>query len=70
MTDGTVKWAKGDIVSLAREGGKYTFIEIHPKGWATLYGGDRAPEGRRQFRAVDPERIRPYKRQKWEGEER
>lgn len=40
--------------------GVYKVTAIHPT-YVELYGGDKDPMGKRQFRCVDPSRVRPRK---------
>jgi hypothetical protein len=50
----------GAPVSLKGETGTYRVTRLFPD-YVELYGGDKDPNGRRQFRAVRPERLRPRK---------
>ena len=69
--DGPVKttshWGqfnRDDTVKIAGERGLYAFIghcenQESGESWVALFGGDKNPGGRRQFRYVDPSRVKP-----------
>ena len=50
----------GQLVSIKGAKGYFKVTAIHPTH-VEVFGGDKDPKGRRSFRAVAPDRLRPRK---------
>jgi hypothetical protein len=62
-------FSRGDEIKISGERGWFSFVgfcknEESGQSWVAVFGGDKDPGGRRQFRYVAPDRIKHAKRRK------